>query len=479
MKNSKKFLAIILVTSVFALGCTDTNNNPSKDIVKEEIDTETETNTDETKIMGDFMKLIKPETNAGDIGKYIRDNINQVSKPNSEKMLEYLMIYQTEIIEDFNEKLGRTDYIEALNKDMGGELESSRIKNISDEQIKQDYQNLIDGFLTIRRYEENPVVETDWKALRKYEPYVNEELKQLFKMHKKIQLDEYLVEESEYNSITDRFAVSEDMVKVEDILKANKSDFIEWQANKLYDLQLSTLLVGPEGEYLELWMTKDSKDYKDIIKIKNKYNNTKLGKIISELDNIGIDERVQIIDKIDHMFQFGVKSDNYLEDVEYTEDGNKYEILKVRLKDNKEKEDKVNKIIKDDLDKYIDSLKIEDDFTLKVYSDFANEKYISYSGFVNYTDDSIENEILNLYRNLDYINEDYISLEEYFGVSFDLIKDDLENITKTTFETMPEFQLSEDGITLHAIAEGEEQYLNLNYKDLIPYFTLEELRYGK
>ena len=477
MKNSKKLLAIIVATSVLTLGCTETSTNPSKDIVKEE--TDTGTNKNETKIMDDFMKLIKPETNASDIGNYIRDNIKLVSKSNSEKMIEYLMIYQTEIIEDFNEKMGRTDYIEALNKDMGGELEASRIKNISDEEVKQDYQNLIDGYLTIRRYEENPVVETDWKELSKYAPDVDEDLKQILKMNKKIQLNEYFAEKSDYNSILDRFAVSEDMVKVEDILKTNKSDFIEWQANKLYDLQLSTLIVGPEGEYLELWLTKDSEDYKDIIKIKNKYNDTKLGKIISALDNVGIDERVQVIDKIDHMLQFGVKSDSYLEDIKYSEDGNEYEVLKVKLSDNKEKEDRVNEIIKDDLDKYVDSLNIEENFTMKVYSDFANEKYISYSGFVNYKDDSIDNEILNLYRNLDYIKGEYINLEEYFGTSFDLIKDDLENITGTKFETMPEFQLSEDGITLHPIVEGEEQYLNLNYKDLIPYFTLKQLRHGK
>ena len=44
---------------------------------------------------------------------------------------------------------------------------------------------------------------------------------------------------------------------------------------------------------------------------------------------------------------------------------------------------------------------------------------------------------------------------------------------------MPEFQIFDDGITLYPVVKGQEEYIHLNYKDLIPYFTLNELRHGK
>lgn len=125
--------------------------------------------------MDNFMKLIKPQTDASEIGEYIRENIKDVDASSSEKMIEYLIIYQTETIDDFNEKLDSLEYTEALNKDMGGDLESGRIKNISNERVKKDYQNLIDSFLTVKRYEENPVVKTNWKALNNYSFNIKEQ----------------------------------------------------------------------------------------------------------------------------------------------------------------------------------------------------------------------------------------------------------------------------------------------------------------
>ncbi len=479
MKNSKRLLTIIIIVSVFILGCTKQDKSSSKEVT----DVNANTNASESKIMNGFMKLIKPNSTASDIGKYIKDNIKDANESDAQKMIEYLMIYQTEVKDDFSEKMGKSEYLEALNKDMGGVLDASKIKNISDKDIRADYQSLIDGFMTIVRYEETPVIETDWKVLNEYSSVMPEDLKEMIEIYKKIQNNEYKAEESEDDLSLDRFSVAEDMIKVENILKTNKSDFIEWQANELYDVQLSTLLVGPEGEYLDLWTTKNSKAYANLINIKNKYKGTKVSDTISALDNIKAEDRVQVIDKINQVLQFGVISDNYLKNIEYNKDGNEYEVLQLNISDKKEKEkekqDKINKIIKDDVEKYVDSLNIKEPFIISTFSNFGNEKYISYSGYLNYKDYSIDNKNLNLYRTLDYTKEKYITLEEYFGTNFDSIKDDLEKITGKSLEIMPEFQIFDDGITLYPVVKGQEEYIHLNYKDLIPYFTLNELRHGK
>lgn len=487
MKNSKKLLSIIVLVSILSVGCTVRDKEPKKQETNRDIDDRTSVdkngNESQSKVMTNFMKLIKPESKASDLGNYIRDNIKGVNQVDVEKMIEYLIIYQTEVIDDFNEKLYKTEYLQGLNKDMNGKLDSSKIKDVSNEKVKSDYQSLVDGFLTIRRYEEHPVVETDWSELSKYSSNMSKDLKDIIDIHKKVQHNDYIKEESTNNFSLDRFEVSKDIVKVEEIIKSNKSDYIDWQANKLYKLQISTLLVGPEGEYLDIWTNKDSEEYQDIIKIKDDYKDTNISTLISELDDMNIEEIMQVNDKIDENLQFGLGAGDYLETLKYNKGQNEYNVLQLNLVDekDKEKQNRINEMIKSDVDKQIENLDIKENFTLTTFLNFENDKYISYNGFISYKDPKGDNEDLNFYRVLDYKQEKYITLEEYFDTNFDSLKNNLQKITEMKFETMPEFQLFDSGIVLYPISQkkGEEEYAHLNYKDLIPYFTLQELMHGK
>lgn len=125
-------------------------------------------------------------------------------------------------------------------------------------------------------------------------------------------------------------------------------------------------------------------------------------------------------------------------------------------------------MVKNDVDDYVNSLDTDQAFTLNAFTNFENEKLISYNGFLSYKDPKKDNEDLNFYRTIDLEKEKFITLEDYFDTDFDLIRVDLEKITGIKLETMPDFQIFDGGITLYQKSTQTDnlQYEHLNYKDL-------------
>ena len=287
VKKISKFLTITLLISITALGCKirkpidDENKNP--DLVEEE------------KTMATFLELIKAESKASDLGFYIRDNIKYVDENDADEMINWLLIYQTETINDLNFKISSPEYLEALNVNMNGILDKTEIDTIKDEKVRGDYQELIDGFMTIKRYEENPVVETDWKALNNLSSYVSDDLGSLLEIYQKLQNYEYDREELDVEKIV------KDIIKVESIIDNHKSDFIHSLGNELYKLQISSILIGPEGNYLSFFVDKDSKEYSELIRLKDDYLDSYYGNIISRIDLVSYENPMDVYDKIEEL----------------------------------------------------------------------------------------------------------------------------------------------------------------------------------
>lgn len=472
MNKLKKLSILLIVMSVFTTACDKEDKIEEKPQLEEKPNIDT--SEEEKKIMEDFKNLIKPQTNSVEIGNYIRENIGSVSKENAEEMIKYLLIYQTETMEDFNNKIYETEYLSALNEDMGGILDKDKINNIKDEKVRQEYRALVDGFMTIVRYEETPVVETSWKDLKEYSSNIPKDFRDIVYVYDKFQNYRYDRDRLDVDEI------SKDLVKVEEIIKKNEEPLIQWKANEVYSLGLGILLIGPEGEYLEIWKDKNSDQYKDIMEVKNRYKGTELSTLISDIENIKIDEIMEVLDMIDKKTQFGLKEDHYLENVESKKDNNSYKILQLRLEDNKEKEEKINKMIKENTDDFVEKLNLNKNFDLTLYSSTQNKRYISYSGFINYTEAEGDYRDISFHRSLDYIQEKYVDIEEYLGVSFDRLENDLEKVAKAKFKEVPDFEITVDGLNLYLKEnKDEEKYLHLNYKDLLPYLSFEELISGR
>jgi len=472
MKRANKVAIIILIILITATGCKNMDLENKED---PNIDEDGQTNgedvnvTEEQKVMNKFLDMINPETTADDLGAYIRENISYVNEKHAEEMIQWLTIYQTEAINEFNEKISEPSYLDVLIEDMEWVLDESKIENIENKEVKQDYQNLIDGYLTIVRYQETPVVETDWKALSKLSDYVSDDVGEVLVLYQKIQNYEY------ERAKLDVKGIMEDMIKTESILEKHKSGFINTMANKIYNLQTYSLLVGSEGINLELFFGKNGKAYEEISRKKDENPNTLTGKMIDDLEKRDYKEVWEVYDAIVENLKFGITSNNYITNKEFKKDNKEYKIFQIVMKDNEEKQNRINDIIEKDTDDYISKLEDKDELIISVYSDFQGDQYLSYNVFVNYP--YYENqENLSLYRTFDYVNEKYIELEDYLGIDFNELKDYLKSIKGIEINSSPEFQLSDRGIVLIIEgAEGIEKYIQLSKKDLVPYLKLEQL----
>lgn len=486
MKFVKKLFLMILIVSIIASGC---NKTPEKIIsVDNDISKEGPIEVGEneiievieepilrirSKIVDPFLEKFPPDFTGADLGIYIRENIAKASIDEADKMIEWLLIYQEKVQNDFNDNAWEDEYMNVLNNHMKGSLDKSKIESIENERVKNDYINLVNSFLTIDNYYEHPVVDTDWLALMEYSQYISNDLKQIIELNKKFYFYEYDREKVDVDGL------SKDIIILEKITRNNKSTFINWQANYLCRSLIYDLLLGPENAYLFHYDGKGSKEYNSIMALTQEYPESKLKEIIEDLDLIDEENIWAAIDIINEKFQFGLNSDNYIK-VNIIENQNgQYELLEICMPSNIEKQDEINNIIKLDTEQYIESLAKDKTFIL--FDDmgaikFQNDRYISYGGTLKTIDSNGNEDYYYLHRTLDYIKGKYITLEDYFDADWIFIQEYIERLNEVKIESLPEFQLSHWGIEFY-FNEGTEMSLCLFIRriDLLEYFTLEEV----
>ncbi|NLM03652.1 MAG: DUF4163 domain-containing protein, partial [Clostridiales bacterium] len=382
----------------------------------------------------------------------------------------WLIIYQTEMINEFNEKIYKSQYLETLNN-MDWVLDESKMGKIENEEIKKGYESLIDGFLTIVRYEETPVVETDWKALSNLSEYISDDLGKTFELYGKIQNYEY------ERGKLDVDGIMEDMIKTELILEKYESGFIYTLLNKVYIIQTYSLLVGPEGSYLGVFIDKNDEIYEEIINKKNEYPNTLTSKMIENIDKREYNEIMDVFNAIDEHLKFGIKSNNYIINKEFKENDIDYNIFQIVMKDDEEKQNRINSIIEQDIEDFISKFEDTKPIMISANSGFQGNKYLSYSSLITFPGEDYygSEKYLTLYRTFDYINEKYIKIEDYLGIDFSEFQDYLERVKGEKVDSSPEFQITDRGIDLIIRDEEGEKFIHLNNKDLVPFLSLERL----
>lgn len=483
MKLSKIMISLILIILMLASGCKEKsenivgkdNQNPKKEtieLVAEDLlesDQVKPTNIRE-KNLDPFFKKFPSELTADQIGIYIRENIANASEDEADEMIEWLLIYQNKIKEEFIYKMETNEYINAFKDDMGGNFEKSKVENIQDELIRDDYICLINSFLTIEEYYEYYVIESNWNDLIQYSSYLSDDFRKIVELNKKISNYEY----DRYQ--LDVAGISKDIIIVEEILKNSNSTFIKWKAEDLYRYLVFDLLLGPENTYIYHYQEKNSKEYLSLMEIRREYPGSLLAQIIDEIDQIEVEDIMEVFDVIDKKIQFGINSDNYFEKTNIENQNGEYELIEIRIPSDIEKEKRINEIIKLSTEEYIKSVIGDRDFSLEIEAYSGNNRYIFYSGSANTTDSKGEFEYLSFYRALDYLEEKHITIDEYLDVDFKFIQDFVEDLSGLRIEAMPEFSVDNTGINLY-LKEAVDMEEKIFLKDfqLLEYFTLEEL----
>jgi hypothetical protein len=234
--NSILILMILLTLILNLSGCSNRDNGKDygevlfseKDMALKEVNT-----------------FLDGKPGAASIGTFIRTTELTVSGQTGDLLLERLILTQFDTIEKMKQRLFQDEYLTALNETMGGILDGTKIKDIANETVRQDYQEIFDSFLKIVRYEETPVIEPDWSALTAYSNFFSNQVSAMIDLRDKQQHRYYVGEPLNFDLL------AEDIVLTEQLIRNTKNKFVSWQLNQLYDRQIGNLLLGPEGSFLE------------------------------------------------------------------------------------------------------------------------------------------------------------------------------------------------------------------------------------
>lgn len=403
--------------------------------------------------MNAFSQLITPEATTADLKAYIDENLEYLNPHEIEEALEFILIYQTETMDDFI-------ITEEIYNEQYKDLNQSLIDKISNEQIKAQYKLLLDSFLRIEFDEDYSYVTTDWQAIKKLSPYLPAAYEELIDLYIKNDKAEY------YGEQVDVKARGQEIIKVEKMVKNSDSLLFNKLANELYQTLLYQLFIGPEGSHEYFWWDKNSEKYKDLIKLSQQYSDSLFSSIINDIAQVGMEE-VYTPDLINKYLTFGLDSGKRIETLYYNQDEGIYRIFQVEIPDNQGLEKSINQMITSEIANCIEE-NAYGDFYISTDLKYADDQYISYEIFLDYSDmeGNVENKYF--YKTLDYLQGKYINLEEYLGASFDSIKHELEKYLGQELEACPDFILFANDISVLSYnQEGDAQYIgSLNLKDI-------------
>jgi len=422
------------------------------------------TDGEDITVMDGFNALLDQTSLAGDLGNYITVHFTETTIEELETMIEWLIIYQSEDMDNMNQIIYDDPYFNALNVDMGGVLDPEKVQNIQDFTVRKDFQNMVDGYMTIVRYEETPVIETDWAALEILVPNVSENFGTMMTLFSKIQNFNYGTRDFDFN------ALAMDAISVENLISYEEPTFLSWQLNLLYNRQISNLLIGPEGTYMDTFINKSGQLYDILMKVAYIYPESKLGQLITQLDQSETTDYADISTIINSYKQFGLGSDNYLT---YTKAGNESDqsnkvLIQIVMPEATNIEAQINNTIMDTVDHMKADIADNITYSLYMYSEFSNQQFLSIGFYLSYNDSGENYVDKQGYLNFDLMDGRLLTLEDYLGLPFDELKIELLSITEISFIEMPDFSISNMGINLYG---ADNIYANVTLKELVPYIS--------
>ncbi|NLC04623.1 MAG: hypothetical protein GX787_10145 [Tissierellia bacterium] len=499
MNLSKKPFIITIIILVAVTGCTnrvkdngalkesDSVQEVSKVVLDKEVDevleepkeVEKPIGKPRTKIIDPFLENFSSEATAEDLATYIKDNIASAEEEEADNMIQWLIIYH-DTINEFDSKMEEEEYRDVFFDEMGGRFNDSKVKNIENENVRNDFITLINSFLTIDLYDGYPVVETDWNGLIPFSSYLSQDFSELIRI-RGIHRD--------YDHYSDDYDIprmSKDIIILEEIIKNTKSAFIKRGATDLWRSLLYDLLLGSDDLYIDVYGGKRGIAYEPIKELRFMYPDSILKEILEGIFFIRIEEEEDmeevkkiIEDSIKNKLEFGLTSNNYFNINRIKNQKGEYDLVEMVIPSDTNKQNRINNIIKLNTEEFIQAVANDKEFILEIESRFENDRYIAYRGWIEIIDPMGDNEFIDLFRTLDYIEEKYATLEDYLDADFNFIQEYLGEKHKIEIENLPEFQPSYYGIELYLYEENKlKEYLYLELKDLLQYFTYEKLIEG-
>ncbi len=471
----KKMLLLIIAITFLTFGCQDQAPPPETETPPaveepeppEESGEEVEPPEEPSQDLVNELDLMLGEEEAGaaEIGLFIREHEATASSSEMERMVEKLVLYQASLAEEINRKIYSEPYMKALNGAMGGVLTPDKVDDIEHEEARKDFQKMVEAHMTVVRYEETPVAETDWEALKAYEDAVSQDFSRMIVLRDKMQNNRYGRQDIAFEEII------RDLVETEEMIQSNEVSFLTWQLDRLYDRQVSALFVGPEGSYLDTFISKDSDLYQTLVKGASDYPETGFAQLVKALEDADTTDFQTLNDIVLNFNTFGVKGSG--EVVKARLDGGESfsDLSYVHLPQEAEKEKTINDLI----NQVANSMELPEEAFMNNHFYGINDHYMSLSISATYTTEQGE---YKFNEELVTINLDSLDRETLRN----MLEREGGNVSVTEmFSTAPydidNFVIDGPGFRLKWQVEGQEQEENgrLWFYELENFMSLDKL----
>lgn len=446
------------------------SDKPEQDAAKEPAPSENEAEEAvedvPSKVMADFMMLISPSSSSGDLGLYMKEHLKEATPEDAEMMLQWLLIYQTETKEFFNNNIYTEPYFEALNITMGGVVTPEKINDIEDDDVRQHYQTVVDGFMTVVRYEETPVLETDWTALTAYNDAFSDAYAKMLTLYSQVQFS---------NPEADMFAYAEQIIVLEDTIKDTEDGFLKSQLQAIHKIMVSDLLVGPEGMYIGTFVAKNDAVYNQLTSFAAKYPDSDFGILIQTLAKEEWTDFSGPQQLIKQYFYFGYDSDFIIYREDTTDADTQLELYRISSIHQPEIAEAVNDAVDAEIQAIANAEGVTN-YTVSIYPGYASAKDLSLFLSFRYVDEDN-----TVYRErpmtFDMTTGKELLITEYLGMNEKDTLAMIETTTGSTFERLPYVEIWNNMIILRKAPDEptDTYYAILTPKDLIPYVEFSRL----
>lgn len=475
----KLLFTSIIVLSLTLSSCTNATSEPSITMAATETTTEVNEPTTEAEmttappettlalptLLDNFNTLLTQDTHAGDLGLFIRENIGDASPEEAEFMLKWLLIYQSELILKINDVIFTEAYANPLHQDMGGMINPELINNIQDVEIRADYQALVDGFMTLVRYEETPVIETDWKALSTLKDAFDVDMSDFLELRG----------DAHFNGSTSYYEMAERVVIVENMIEDTNDSYLKLHLNKLHTNLVYDVLIGPEGSHMAVFVGKSGPVYKELMIFAEDFPDSSFGQLIYELDHNEWQDFSGPSNLTDWYVAFGYGGDYYWSTETISTEAIQGEKLTLITDYYPEIAGKVNMT----MNKALNDLASETNgsYGYNMMPFYSSNSYVSLYISLRYLATPDQTKYIETTLTFDLSTGELISLSDYLGITDEEARVFANKEGHTNFTMMPHFYPSANGILLTpAFGEtAESRWGMIPTKALIPYLDLEAL----
>jgi len=428
------------------------------------------TPAEEVTLMSDFEDLLTAESTSADLANFIFQGKIFATPQEMEQMLEWLLIYQTEPVSDIGNKLYEEAYYVALNDIMGGQIDPDKLHDIEDESVRKDFQLLYDSYLTIVRYEETPVIETDWTRLLDYKDYYSTILATAMELR------------AERRTYTEDYrTIAEKIYGIENLIELAETPFVRQYVIDLHGLYVSDLLVGPEGSFLTTFMYGEDdlytgQLYKALVDFAASHPETEFAQLISALDQGEWETYIGPNDLISDYLAFGYGSP-LMWTLEPSPIASGYHKLVLQAQSNPELEIKVNGAIDDKIIEMLASLDNPESYGLYTYTSVNKASLTSLSISINYMASPDQTKYLSDSITFDLTTGEVLSITDLLQMDEASVIATINALSGANYNEVPQFSYAYDSIYLNGTTdEGQDKtYTTIPLKDLVPYVKHELL----